>query len=74
MNKERIKALMEYLRKEFPGCIEDQFTYDMIVNLINYAYKTHGHSKGSAKYVICSILPEVDCEELEAYLPDFKEE
>lgn len=73
MKKEQLKKFMAYLKKQFPGCIEDQWTCDLIKNLIDYVYRTHGHSKGQARAIICNILPEVGLEELEEYLPDFDE-
>lgn len=30
---------MNYLKEQFPGCIEDHFTYDLIKNLIDYVYR-----------------------------------
>lgn len=73
MNKDKLNAFMEYLKEQFPGCIENHFTYDMIVNLIDYAYRNHGHSKGAARNIVYSILPEVTPEEMEKFLPDFDE-
>lgn len=66
-----IPKFMEYLKNEFPGCLDNHFTYDLVKNLVSYAYQTHGHSKGSARDFICDILPEVDPMELQQYLPDF---
>lgn len=73
MNKDKLEVFMDYLKEQFPGCIEDHFTYDLIKNLIDYVYREHGHTKNSARAIIASILPEVTYEELEAYLPDFDE-
>ncbi len=73
MNKDKLEVFMNYLQEQFPGCIEDHFTYDLIKNLIDYVYREHGHTKNSAGAIIASILPEVTYEELEAYLPDFDE-
>lgn len=73
MNKDKLKVFMNYLKEQFPGCIEDHFTYDLIKNLIDYVYREHGHTKNSARAIIASILPEVTYEELDAYLPDFDE-
>lgn len=70
---EKVEVFMNYLKEQFPGCIEDHFTYDLIKNLIDYVYREHGHTKNSARAIIASILPEVTHEELEAYLPDFDE-
>ena len=30
MNKDKLEVFMNYLKKQFPGCIEDHFTYDLI--------------------------------------------
>lgn len=73
MEKEKMAEFMNYLKNEFPNCFDNHFTYDLVENLVNYAYKTHGHSKGSARAIVCEILPEVDIAELERYLPDFSE-
>lgn len=73
MKKEALEKFVNYLKEQFPGCIEDHWTYDLVKNLIDYAYRTHGHSKGSAKGIIYSILPEVDFEEIDRFLPDFDE-
>lgn len=64
---------MEYLKEQFPRCIEDHWTYDLIKNLVDYAYRNHGHSKGAARAIVYSILPEVTPEEMEKFLPDFDE-
>lgn len=73
MRQEEINAFMEYLKEEFPECLEKHFTYDLVINLVKWAYDHHGHSKGSARYIICSIIPELEHEEAEKYLPDFKQ-
>ena len=38
MNKDKLEVFMNYLKEQFPGCIEDHFTYDLIKNLIDYVY------------------------------------
>ena len=50
MNKDKLEVFMNYLKEQFPGCIEDHFTYDLIKNLIDYVYREHGHTKNSASY------------------------
>lgn len=62
MNKDKLEVFMNYLKEQFPGCIEDHFTYDLIKNLIDYVYREHGHTKNSARAIIASILPEVTYE------------
>lgn len=73
MKKKDFERFMGYLKEQFPGCIDDHWTYDLVKNLIDYAYRNHGHSKGVARNIVYSILPEVDVEEIEKYLPDFDE-
>lgn len=73
MKRDKLEAFMNYLKEQLPGCIDNHFTYDLIVNIIDYAYRERGHSKGSARALIACVLPEVTYEELEAYLPDFDE-
>lgn len=68
----KVDELMHYLKAEFPSVFNNHFTYELVENLVDYAYKTHGHSKGSARALVCDILPEVDEEELKQYLPDFR--
>lgn len=73
MKKKDLQKFMEYLKEQFPGCIDDHWTYDLVGNLIDYAYRNHGHSKGAARAIVCSILPEISFDETEKYLPDFDE-
>lgn len=73
MKREDFEKFVEYLKERFPGCVEDQWTHDLIYNLIDYAYRNHGHSKGAARAIVRNILPELDFEEIEKYLPDFDE-
>ena len=68
----KVDELMHYLKAEFPSVFNNHFTYELVENLVDYAYKTHGHSKGSARAIVCEILPEVDEEELKQFLPDFR--
>lgn len=73
MKKKDLQKFMEYLKERFPGSIDDEWTQHMISAVIDYAYRNHGHSKGAARAIVCSILPEVGFEEAEKYLPDFDE-
>lgn len=67
------KPFVEFLEAEFPELAEDHYLYDLLMNLVHYAYKTHGHSKGSARAIVAEIMPDVTVEELAPYLPDFAE-
>lgn len=73
MNKEKLEFLMNYLKEQFPGCIDNHFTYGLIVNLIDYAYREHGNVKRRAAGIISCIIPEITYEELKMYLPDYDE-
>lgn len=73
MKKKDLEKFMEYLKERFPGCIENQWTYKLITNLIDYAYRGNANRKGAARAIVCCILPEVGLEEMEKYLPDFDE-
>ncbi len=73
MKKKDIEKFMEYLKEQFPGNINDDWTQRLITNIIDYAYRNHGHSKGAARAIVYSILPEVPPEEAEKFLPDFDE-
>lgn len=73
MKKKDLERFMEYLKEQFPGCIEDDWTGKLIENIIDYAYRNHGHSKGVARNIVYSLLPDVSVEDAEKYLPDFDE-
>jgi len=64
---------MEYLKETFPGSVDNQWPYDLVKNVIDYAYRNHGHSKGAARTIVYSILPDLSIEAAEKYLPDFDE-
>lgn len=41
MNKDKLEVFMNYLKEQFPGCIEDHFTYDLIkISLTMYIGST----------------------------------
>lgn len=70
----RKELFLNWLKEEFPNCLDAQFNWNLIENLIDYAYKTHGHSKGGAKGILAQIIPEITGEELDRFLPDFSDE
>lgn len=74
MKKKSFDRLIDYLDRIYPVAeMRNPFNYDLLKNLVDYAYREHGHSKGSARGIVCSIIPFVTEEELRPYLPDFDE-
>ncbi|MCM1218802.1 MAG: hypothetical protein NC548_30325 [Lachnospiraceae bacterium] len=73
MKKKDLEKFMEYLKKQFPGSVEDDWTQRLIANIIDYAYRNHGHSKGAARNIVYSMLPDISPEDAEKFLPDFDE-
>ena len=63
MKKKDLEKFMEYLKEQFPGCIDDDWTGKLIENVIDYAYRNHGHSKGAARNIVYSLLPDVSVDE-----------
>jgi hypothetical protein len=58
MNKE---GLMLYIKKEFPGVIDNHWNWDLLENIIDYAVSMY-NEKALIKFLI-NIIPEVTYEE-----------
>ena len=71
LTDDRINEFLSYMHDTFPEPMSNHFTYDLIRNLVVYAYEKKGHTSWSALYMIADIIPEVDAGELEEYLTRF---
>ncbi len=60
---------LNYLSNQFSG-IDNHFVWDLLDNLIKYAFWAYGGSKGAAKRFLQGIIPEVEPEEYDGFLPD----
>ena len=58
MNKE---GLMLYIKKEFPGVIDNHWNWDLLENIIDYAVSMYNET-ALIKFLI-NIIPEVTSEE-----------
>ena len=58
MNKE---GLMLYIKKEFPGVIDNHWNWDLLENIIDYAVSMYNET-ALIKFLI-NIIPEVTYEE-----------
>ncbi len=73
MKKKDLEKFMEYLKERFPGSVDDDWTQHLISAIIDYAYRNYGHSKGAARNIVYSMLPDISLEDVEKFLPDFDE-
>lgn len=74
ISTDTINNFMKYLKTEFPNVLDNHFTYELIENMLRFAYNNYGHSKDMAKTIIYDIIPEITWEELDKYLPEFSED
>lgn len=53
-------GFMDWLKDEFPGCIDSHWNWDLVENIIDYAVEHNNDSKDQFCYFVSDMLPEVE--------------
>lgn len=65
MNKE---GLMNYIKEEFPGTIDNHWNWNLLENIIDYGIKNKNYSEVQLVNFLDGIIPEVTLEEIERFI------
>ncbi len=63
---------MEWLKDEFPGCVDKHWNWDLVDNIIDYALQHESNSKNQFCYFVADMLPEVEFLEVARFCEDGK--
>ena len=65
-------AFMDWLKAEFPGCVVNNWNYDFVEKIIDYALDHESISKDQFCYFVSDMLPEVEFLEVARFCEDGK--
>ncbi len=68
---EQKKDFVRYMEDEYPSVYNKSHARDLLVNLVDFVYREHGITAYSAISSLADIIPEVNEEDLEMFLPIF---
>ena len=70
MDKFNINSFMEWLKDEFPNCLETHWNFDLVENIIQYGLQHCNVSKDQFVNWIADLLPEVEFLEVARFMED----
>lgn len=59
-----------WLNEKFSGCLDNQWNYDLVENIIEYGFKHEMIAKDQLCYWISDILPDVEFLEVARFMED----
>lgn len=63
-------GFMLWLKEEFPGCIDNHWSFNLVENIIGYCIKHNPLGKDQLAYWISDMLPEVEFLEVAKFVND----
>ena len=64
MDKE---GLMNYIKKEFPGVIDNHWNYELLENIINFGIENKNYSVGQLVNFLDEMIPEITLKEIKRF-------
>lgn len=61
---------LQWIKEEFPGCLDNHFNYDLMENLIDWAMENKNVSKNQMINFLVDIVPEITMEEWQQFYID----
>lgn len=63
-------GFMTWLNEKFSGCLDNQWNYKLVENIIEYGFKHEMIAKDQLCYWISDMLPEVEFLEVAGFMED----
>lgn len=64
------QEFMEWLKNEFPECLNNHWNWDIVDNVIDYGLKHNNVSKDQLCYFLNDLIPEVEFSEVARFCDD----